>query len=299
MSRVYVLGSLNQDTFVQVDNFVRRGQTIAATAVRRANGGKGLNQAVAAARMGSEVLMVGALGADETAEAMRAALVAEQTLDLTHVLAIADRPTSEALIQVSADGDNAIVVVPGANDDNDPDSVRARLAGIGPGDTLVCQLEIPRASVQTGLEMARERGARTILNAAPAAPVTAMLPFADVLVVNEIEAETILGRPADDPAQELSAAHGVTTIVTLGADGSLLAREGAGSRRVAALAVEAVDTTGAGDAFVGALAAQLAEGRDLEAATSFASSLSARVCLTEGAQGYPERRADVERILAQ
>ena len=294
--RVFVLGSMNMDTFLHVDALVRPGETIHATSVERAIGGKGLNQAVGAARMGAHVIMVGAVAADENGESMLSHLDGEPGLELSRVLTVDGYATSEAIIQIDASSENAIVVVPGANLANDLATVEARLSDISPDDVLVCQLEIPVETVVHGLSLARARGARTVLNAAPATTATELLNDVDVLVVNETEAAALLNGADADAAGELHRIFGVCVVVTLGAQGSHVVSD-AHAFTLPALPVRLVDTTGAGDAFVGGLAAALAEGRSVDEATRFGTALAASACGAAGAQGYRQRRTDIEPMI--
>lgn len=152
-------------------------------------GGKGFNQCVAAARMGAHAVMVGALGADSDGDAMRAAAGAERNLDMARVLNVNVYTTSVAMIQIDASGENSIVVAPGTNVANDVASLAERLHDLGPGDVLVCQLELPVETVAAGLAVARRAGATTILNAAPGMDVSHLLGDVDLLVVNQTEAK--------------------------------------------------------------------------------------------------------------
>ena len=298
MSRVFVLGSMNMDTFLLVDEFVRPGQTIQARAAKKLPGGKGFNQAVAAARMGVDTLMVGSLGADSDGRAMRESASAEHCLDTSRVLEVKAHGTSVAMIQIDNSGENSIVVAPGANQVNDVPSVEARLHDIGPGDVLVCQLEIPVDAVAAGLALACNAGATTILNAAPGMAVGDLLGDVNLLIVNQTEAETILGTQMEGAAQAIHSRYGSNVIVTLGAEGCHVVTVDS-SETLPAVAAEVVDTTGAGDAFVGAVAAAIAEGRSLVEAAQYGTALAAYACQSQGAQGYPERRAEVEELVAQ
>lgn len=301
MGRVIVYGSINADTTVEVADFPAPGETIHATGARSGPGGKGLNQAVAAARMGVRTHMVGAIGTDPAGVAMREDLAEEAGLDHSAVKSV-DGPTGQAFITVEGSGENHIVIVAGANGTHSAQTAREDLDFLERGDLLVCQLEIPSDAVAAALVLARDRGATTVLNAAPAAAAVTLLGDVDLLVVNETEAATILaesGRaPIDDPADaaaHLHASTGAVVVITLGADGLVYAA-GDDAGALPAHAVSPVDTTGAGDAFVGALAAGLAEGRPLRSALRFATALGALACTAAGAQGYTATRADVIEI---
>lgn len=296
-SRVFVVGSLNRDTSAQVPRVVETGETALSTQVRRGLGGKGLNQAVAAARMGGDVRMIGAVGDDVIGRDMRQALEQEAGLDVSGVLDLAGQSTGEAFVQIDEEGDNAIVVLPGANGVLDAQHVRTELESARTGDVLLVQLEVPLGTVRAALATARDRGVLTVLNAAPAADVADLLPLVDVLVVNDAEAEALLGSAADEPARELADRHDLVAVVTLGSDGAGYSDRGDGPRLEPSIPISPIDTTGAGDAFVGALAVRLGEGAELADAAGFANLLAARVCLAEGAQGYSERRAAIDRLV--
>lgn len=301
MSSVIVYGSVNADTILEVESFPLPGETIRAAGVQSGPGGKGLNQAVAAARMGASAVMVGALGTDPAAAALKEALAGENGLDLTRLREIPG-PTGQAFVTVDGTGENNIMIVPGANGSHTAASAAEHLEFLARGDVLVCQLEIPFAAVAAALEVAKQRGAYTVLNAAPAAPVTGMLAHVDLLVVNETEAAAILAglgqqQPGDPRAAagELRHRAGTGVVITLGGDG-LVYDTGEDAGALDAFPVIPVDTTGAGDAFVGALATMLAEGQPLTAALRFASALGALACTEPGAQGYRATRGQVQEL---
>ncbi|APX34007.1 hypothetical protein BH708_16265 [Brachybacterium sp. P6-10-X1] len=279
---VRVVGSLNVDTTFEVEHLVEPGQTILARAVTRSPGGKGLNQAVAAARHGSATRMIGATGADENAALLRAAMADVPGLDAAAVASLDTAPTGEAMIQRDGAGENSIIVSSGANAQLTSDQVSQQLTAVGPGDVVVCQLEVPTETVATALRLGRAAGALTVLNAAPAAPVAHLLADVDLLVVNESEARELLGGASGSPARDLFERFGCTAVVTRGGAGSELCDEH-GSASVPAGAVDVVDTTGAGDAFVGTLAAARARGTALRAACEEASAAAAHVCTVPGA----------------
>ncbi len=171
MASVTVLGSLNVDNSVSLARFPEPGETVAAQTFEYLPGGKGLNQAVAAARMGAHVTMVGAVGADPLGQDLIRQLSPESNLDLSRVRHVNDAITGQAIVMTERGGENEIVVIAGANGTNDERSVEQGLLGLRAGDVLVCQLEIPLAAVMAGLQVAKGHGAQTILNAAPAAHV--------------------------------------------------------------------------------------------------------------------------------
>src|SRR5690625_1698079 len=299
MGRVVIFGSANADTVLSVEHFPEPGETIHAVGSKTGAGGKGLNQAVAAGRMGADAIMVGAIGTDAAGAALRDALANESGLDLAHLRAW-EGPTGQAFVTVDAAGENHIVIVAGANGSHTAPRACENLDFLAAGDVLVCQLEIPFDATAAALEHGRARGALTVLNAAPAADVTHMLEWVDLLVVNETEAAAIIGglggrvngaSPGED-ARFLCDHARTDVVITLGGDGLVFAGA-AGTGSLPAHPITPVDTTGAGDAFVGGLAAMLAEGEPLAAALEFASALGALACTTPAAQGYTSTREDV------
>ncbi len=287
MNSVVVFGSINQDTIVSAPRAPRAGETLLGHSLTTLPGGKGANQAVAAARLGAQVKMFGSVGTDAAGDAMVTSL-SREGVDVSGVLRV-PAETGAAILTVTDDGENSIIVIPGANNDLGAAHIHALEESLVQGDIAVFQLEVPLVSIAAALSMAQARKARTILNAAPARDIANMLPNVDILVVNESEAELLAGHPvttldeARAAAAGFAAAHNVTAIVTLGSMGSVLA-EGGGVLHVPSVAVDAVDTTGAGDTFVGALAAFLAEGMSIEDAVKMASLAGARACLALGAQ---------------
>lgn len=273
MGRVLVVGSLNVDLVVHVERHPRPGETVLADGpVERYAGGKGGNQAVAAAAWGEvPVAMVGAVGEDDGGRAYLRRL-AERGVGVSGVRTLAGRSSGQAWITVDDAGENAIVVVPGANGEvSAPD-----LSDLGPGDVLLLQLEVPLATVVQCARSARERGARVVLNAAPYAALPPdVAELADPLVVNEHEALLL----ADSGILPRS------LLVTFGAAGC----DWDGVRYDGAPVPddEVVDTTGAGDAFCGALAAALAEGRDRAEAVRRAAEAGAAAVRHLGAQDEP------------
>lgn len=307
--RVFVVGSANLDRFLYVDAFVRAGETISSTSSKEAVGGKGLNQAVAAARAGASTWMVGNLGGDGAAATITTAIEGEENLHLgflTSQTGPGDEPgtpTGQAMIQISKDGDNAIVLIAGANATITTEHVTEALESLTSADVVVCQREIPDPVTGHALALAKEKGATTVLNLAPATADTSLLAHVDLLIVNETEAATLLGSesPAPEPETALACAihdrFGLSTILTAGPDGAYIAAGGETSH-INAITCDVADTTGAGDAFVGATAALLAEGADLARATSYGIAAATAACTAPGAQGYTQRRRDFDAALA-
>jgi ribokinase len=291
---IYVFGSLNVDFFMNVDKLPAPGETVIGGDYFTAPGGKGANQAAAAARSGGAVAMYGLVGDDQWAATPLQALK-EFGVDVSGVDKTTDAGTGYASIMIDAHGENTIAVASGANLKASADSLKD--AGITEYDFLILQMEVdPQANWQA-LKIAKAAGATTILNVAPAAHVPDdALALVDYLVVNEIEARTVAQSLATDDieamARALSTAHNLTTIVTLGPEGAL-ATSGDEIIRVPALPVTAVDTTGAGDAFIGTLVAALAEGLDLAAAMRRSCAGAALACTKPGAMPSYASRADI------
>ncbi|WP_063784253.1 ribokinase [Streptomyces sp. SBT349] len=287
MSRaVRVVGSLNLDRRVSVRRLPGPGETVAGREPVTGLGGKGANQAVAAARAGARTALVGAVGDDPAGESAVRALTSAG-VEVAGVRAVAGVATGSAWVTVDAGGENAIVVCPGANARLGTEDVRRGLAAAGPGDVVVLQLEVPGDAVRFAAALGRRRGATVVLNAAPVPEALGgLLDDVSLLVVNEHEARAIARaagvEPGEDPTA-LARALGLTVVRTLGADGATAAT----GRRVlhaAAPRVRAVDTTGAGDAFTGYLAAALAAApHDLAAALDGAVRAGALAVTRPGA----------------
>lgn len=291
-----VFGSINVDLTARVAALPRRGETIHGRDLAIGPGGKGANQALAARRAGASVVLVGAVGRDSFATPALA-LLREGGVDLAHVRAVA-ATTGAALIHVDAQGDNAITVVAGANAHAAARQVTDAL--LEQASWLVLQLEVPAAeSLELALR-ARAKGVRVQLNAAPATPLDARWRDAlDLLVVNAIEAETLapsFGAPSEAQAfaAHLARAHGIGVVVTLGGEGALSATQGR-LLRVPALAVDVVDTVGAGDAFAGALAAALDRGEPFARALACAGAAGALACTGRGAQAALPTAETIDR----
>ena len=302
MGRVFVAGSINMDVVATADRHPQVGETVAGKAVLYFPGGKGANQAVAAAKLGAATTLIGRLGTDAFGQQLRAFLAA-QGVDLTFVKDTAEAHTGTALITI-ANADNTIVVVPGANALVCAEDVG--LPVLANGDVAVSQFEIPLPTISAFFRRARAAGATTILNPAPAIEFgRELLDLVDVLILNETELGFLTGtelRDTDDDARFVETARMLPVsshrivCVTLGRRGVLAMIDGQPSL-VAGRAVKAVDTTGAGDCLVGALAAQLAGGKTIRNALAYANA-PASICVQRmGASPSMPTAAEVAAII--
>ncbi len=294
---IAVLGSTNMDLVAYVVTAPRRGETVTGRAFRTVPGGKGANQAVAAARSGAGVTMVGAVGEDDFGVRLRAAL--EDSDVRTDGLRTVAGESGTAHIVVDDEGGNAIVVVPGANG-----TVSALAEGdearIASADVLLLQLEIPLPGVVAGARAAHDNGVRVVLTPAPAQPLPGeLLAVTDLLVPNEHEAEVLTGKSDPYDAANALLSHVPEVVVTLGSRGALYAAREAAPVLVPAPAVEAQDTTAAGDTFVGALAVAHGEGRTMPEALLWASAAAALSVQRPGASASMPHRHETDALAAQ
>jgi ribokinase len=294
-ARIAVLGSANMDLVVSVPRAPERGETVSGTAFRTLPGGKGANQALAAQRAGGHVRFLGAVGDDSHGVRIRELLTADG-IDVSG-LATVDEATGTAHIVVDDAGENSIVVVPGANATLQSLTDQHREA-IASAEVLLLQLELPLGIVVEAAAFARAHGVRAILTPAPAIALPAGL-FADIalLVPNQHEAAILAGVPDPDAAGRALNTRGCDVLVTLGAAGSRYYAADSAPVSVPAFRVPAVDTTAAGDSFVGAFAVASAEGGDVRAAVRFASAAAALTVGQVGASASIPRRADIDRFL--
>jgi ribokinase len=304
MGRVVVAGSINMDVVALAERHPKVGETVAGREIRYFPGGKGANQAVAAAKLGAETTLIGRAGTDAFGREMRAYL-ATHGLDLTFLRGTPDAHTGTALITL-ADGDNTIVVVPGANGLVSPADVAA--ISLAKGDVAVSQFEIPLPAISAFFERAREAGAMTLLNPAPAVAFDrALLELVDILVLNESELGLLAKvelRDTDDHTGFIEAARSLrmggdkTVCVTLGKRGAVALVQGE-PLIIPGRAVAAVDTTGAGDCLVGALAAQLASGTAVRDALEYAN-LAASICVQRmGAAPSMPQAGEVQAVITR
>ncbi len=284
-----VLGSASRDYTVIVDRHPNPGETLLGGDIVTGSGGKGANQAVAAARATVRPVFLGSFGDDTTGHELIADLAAHG-VDVDHVTVTPDAPTGVALITVARSGENSIVVAAGANAHLDPDATAAAIRSLaGPSTIILAQLEIPLATVVAAADAAAERGARFVLNLSPSQPIPAsLLALCDPLVVNESEAAGIAGIPVSTVGDAMIVAQELlsgskSVVITLGGEGVVVATVD-GVVHSPAEKVDVVDTTGAGDAFVGALAASLALGSDLHAAVARGTAAGALAVQHLGAQ---------------
>ncbi len=298
-ANVVVIGSLNMDLVTRAPRLPRGGETLIGHSFATVSGGKGANQAVAAARLGAQVAMVGCVGHDDYGVQLRDALLAEQ-IDCQAVSTVEDS-SGVALIVVDDNSQNAIVIVAGANGAMTPAVIDRFDAVLQAADVVICQLEIPDATVGHALKRARALGKTVILNPAPASrPLPADWYAAiDYLIPNESEAAALSGLPVDSlQTAEVAASHLIgmgagKVIITLGAEGSLFA-SGKGFEHFPAPKVKAVDTTAAGDTFVGGFAAALASGKSEAEAIRYGQIAAALSVTRAGAQPSIPTMSDVQ-----
>lgn len=297
MSKVIVAGSINMDVVALAERHPLVGETVLGRELHFFPGGKGANQAVAAAKLGAQTILVGKLGNDSFGDELKSFLMS-QGVNLDQVQRTSAATTGTALIVVADTSDNTIVIVPGANDLLTPDDTTQ--VAIEKGDVLVSQFEIPDDSIERFFRRGKSVGATTILNPAPAKPsLPDVLGLADVLVVNETELKFFLetdclgalGIPSiTQAARHLRTHREQVVVVTLGENGAVAIAEDQ-DIQVPGRRVKAIDTTGAGDCFVGALAASLATGATLERALSYAN-LAASICVQRLGAGTSMPRVD-------
>jgi ribokinase len=301
VSDVFVVGSINQDFVLSVERRPEPGETVTEAQLSKGNGGKGANQAAAAALLGAGVTFLGRVGDDGFGEPLIEAL-ADKGVDTSLIEASPGWSTGTAFITLTPDGENAITVAPGANRSLTADDVDQASDAIGGARVLVAQMEVPLEVVLRAVEVAARQGTRALVNLAPMREVPReLLEKLDPLVVNEHEAAFLLGEKVEGVERALSAAPELlelgpkSAVITLGKEGAVFS-DGDSTSHVPSPEVEVVDTTGAGDAFVGALASRLARDASLEDAVAYAARAGAAAVTKEGAQGALPTPESVETM---
>jgi len=301
--RIVVVGSSNTDMIIQAERIPRPGETILGGRFTIAPGGKGANQAVAAARAGGRVTFIARVGEDMFGDQAVKGFLADG-IDVTYISRDRQAPSGVALIFVAADGENSIGVASGANANLGPAEVSAAAEIIGSAEVLVMQLETPLETVRAAAEIASSWDVPVILNPAPARPLDDdLLRHVTVLTPNETEAELLTGIKIADEADAARAAAALrargirAVIITLGARGAFVSSPEI-QEPVPAFPVQPVDTTAAGDVFNGALAVAMAEGKALPEAVRFAAAAAAISVTRLGAQPSAPKRAEIDALLA-
>jgi ribokinase len=297
-NEILVIGSLNYDLVISADHLPVPGETIIGGNLKTYPGGKGANQAVAAARMGGKVSMIGHIGKDGYGDALITTLQ-NDGIDSQWISQDGEEATGVAMITVDKAGLNTIVVASGANLHVTPQQVHLSEAAFSNAEIVLMQLEIPLDAVQEGIRIARSKGKMIILNPAPALKLPEdLFHSVDYLIPNQTELMMLSGQKDVESGIEYLLKLGVeTVVVTLGGDGVLLAKKGF-QKRFPAYKVDAVDTVAAGDAFVGAFAVALSEGKHVDSAILMANAVAAISVTRLGAQPSLPTRAEVEAFIA-
>lgn len=299
--KIVVIGSANTDRVIRVDRLPNPGETVLGYDSKKMLGGKGANQAVAAARLGAEVTFVCRLGKDLDGEEAVQAYQAEG-INTDYITWDENEPSGSALIMVNAQGENIIAVAPGANKKLSPDNVSAAESAIQGADCVVLQLEIPLESVEIGIKLANQHKVMVILNPAPATKLSRdLLKLVDVLTPNQTEAKILAGNYLNRKVRDIShlmEARGLVknVVITRGAEGAMI--PGFRNINIPSYKVDAIDATGAGDAFNGGLAVALARGSSLNDAVSYANAIGALTTTKIGAQSAMPTDQEVQEFLA-
>jgi ribokinase len=298
---ITVIGSLNMDLVSYVTRLPQTGETVIGKDFQQMPGGKGANQADAIAKLGAPVRMLGGVGEDALGKALLTSLH-KDGVDIAQIESFTDCPTGMATITVDDEGNNCIVVTPGANYRFAAECLENSKAAIAASEIIVTQLEIPVETVRYSLKLAKKLGKTTILNPAPACTLDdALLSVVDILIPNETELELLSGITTRNETETLEAARKLINrgvkevIVTLGAKGCIYVSSER-YRIFEAYQVDAVDTTAAGDSFIGGLAVALSEGKTIEEAVSFAMAVAALTVTKKGAQSSLPCRCEVEEF---
>jgi ribokinase len=305
---ITILGSLNTDLIIRVDQFPRAGETLYGRDFQTACGGKGANQAYAVARMGGQARMIGCVGDDDFGSAMMANLQ-NVGVETSGVMRRSGAPSGVALITLDADGQNQIIVAAGANATLSASDVEGIADVLRRSQAVITQLETTLPAAEAALRIAHEAGVRTVFNPAPYAPIPErMLALCDFVIPNESEVSKLVGMDVHDAdtartASQMLKAKGVRNVlVTLGAQGVWVDAQDAAEGfvgSVPAYAVKAVDTVAAGDAFIGAFVTRLCEGADVRSAAQFGCAASAIAVTRPGAQPSIPTRAEVTSFLEE
>lgn len=303
---IIVVGSINMDLVARMKRLPRPGETLHGDEFQTISGGKGANQAVAAARLGAQVTLIGRVGDDAFGLVLKEAL-AQYGVDTQHVLTTAGCSSGVAMIGVESSGANSIVVIAGANGELTPADVSTRADVIASADALLVQLETPLNTVAAAIQIARQAGVRTILDPAPApaSELPAALRSVDLISPNQTEAEAMTQVVVHDvesarrAARLLQQGGAREVVMKLGELGALVCASDGRMEHVAATKVDAVDTTAAGDAFTAGLAVALSEGQSLADATRFGCAAGTLACTVFGAQPAMPSRAAVQKFLQQ
>ena len=302
MKNLVVLGSVNADHLMQVTNFPRPGETILLQDYHRVAGGKGANQAVAAARLGAPTQLIACVGDDAVGADMKQGFAADN-IDVSTVQALPDYTTGMAMIYVDDKGENNIGIWPGANAGLTTEIVLAHEQAIRKADILLMQLETPLEGIETAARIAAQHGTKVVLNPAPARPLpNHLLVMTEIITPNETEAELLTGVKvdnldnADKAAQVLHQLGIPIVLITLGSRGVWLSEQGQG-QHIAGFKVSARDSTAAGDTFNGALITGLLEGKSVRDAIPFAQAAAAISVTRLGAQTSIPSREEVTRFL--
>ena len=299
-SQVIVIGSINTDMAVKSPSLPRAGETVLGTEFKMSGGGKGANQAVAAARLGADVAMVASVGDDLFGKQAKSDLEAEN-IDCRYIIEVPNQASGIALINVDDQGENQIVVYPGANHHMTQDQVSVALAGADESTIVLLQLEIPLDVVQSAIQKANQKSAKVILDPAPAEKLPSEI-LADVFLLtpNQTEAEQLTQIKVLDTDSAQCAANAMLDLgiqnvaLTMGNDGVLLANSESNTM-IPATAVNAIDSTAAGDCFNGALASALSKGSSLSTAAEFACKAAAIAVTRLGAQDSMPSQSEIEQ----
>ena len=302
-ARITVVGSLNMDLVIRSPHIPQPGETILGSDFQTFPGGKGANQAVAAAKLGAYVSMVGRLGQDSFAEVLLENL-ASSGVDPSHISRDPEAASGVALIVVDDHGENTIVVASGANMQIDEGQIDAAEDTIAGSDVLVLQLEIPLPAVMRSAEIARQHSVPVVLNPAPARDLPdELFGLVDVLIPNETETTLLSGQPASSEAELKQASRSLlergsgAVVITLGSRGALMANQENPCQIIPGFKVDPVDTTAAGDAFVAGLAVHLGEGSPLSEAILWGNAAGALATMRSGAQTSAPSRQEVEQLI--